>query len=323
MTMEGDGVLLAEAYPERIAKARGKPGEFLLASGRGAFVDPADPLAREPWLAVAELGGGAARDRILLAAPLEEDALRREFEGRITIKDAVEADAGGRLRATRRLILGALVIEERALDRPSDELIAAHLTEQVRRDGLARLRWNEAALSLRARVGFLRGLEPGAWPDLSDEALAAGAGDWLTPLLPGKSSLAEVEPLGLTEALRALVGRDLLRRLEREAPERLATPAGPSHVIDYAAEGGPRAEVRVQELYGLDRHPTVAGGRVALTLALLSPAHRPIQVTRDLPGFWRGSWKAVRTDMKGRYPKHLWPEDPIGANATTRAKCRP
>ncbi len=317
-----DGLLLAQAFPERIAKARGKAGEFLLASGRGAWLDPADALAREPWLAVGELGGGAARDRILLAAPLEEGALKAAFARHIRAEETVEADAGGRLKARRRLKLGELVVEERLLDRPPGELIAQGLLAQARDGGLERLPWNEAARSLRARMAFLRALEPDEWPDLSDAALRASLEDWLSPLLAGKSALSQVDSQGLAEALRGLAGWEAVRALDKAAPERWSTPVGASHAVDYAAEGGPRVDVRVQELFGLDRHPAVAGGKVALTLALLSPAHRPIQITKDLPGFWRGSWKAVRTEMKGRYPRHVWPEDPLAETPTTRARPR-
>lgn len=314
------GLLLAEAYPERIAKARGKRGEYRLASGRGVYLEETDALAREPWLAVGELGGGEARDRILLAAPLDEAALREAFADRMITEELVEADDKGRLRAKRRLTLGALVVEERLVERPAGEMIAARLLEEARAN-LSALPWSEAALSLRARIVFLRSLGED-WPDLSDAALQASAEEWLAPLLNGASSLSNIDRHGLADSLRTLVGWDRLKALDAAAPERLSTPAGPTHPIDYAAEGGPRVEVRVQELYGLDTHPTVANGRAPLTLSLLSPAHRSVQVTKDLPGFWKGSWKAVRTEMKGRYPRHLWPEDPASAQATTRAKPR-
>ena len=317
-----DALLLAEAYPERIAKARGKLGEFLLASGRGVFLEPTDALAREPWLAVGELGGGAARDRILLAAPLEEAALRAEFTDRITSEEVIETEPGGRLRAKRRLKLGALTVEERLLDKLPEGAMARALLGQVRQKGMSSLPWSAAAEGLRARVAFLRGVEPEIWPDLSDEALLASAEGWLLPLLDGRSALKQVDPSALSSALEALVGWDALRRLDREAPVRWATPAGSNLLVDYAAEGGPRLEARVQELYGLAVHPTLAGGRIPLTLALTSPAHRPIQVTKDLPGFWKGSWKDVRAEMRGRYPKHVWPEDPAAAAPTTRAKPR-
>jgi ATP-dependent helicase HrpB len=314
------GLLLAEAYPERVAKARGKRGEYRLASGRGAYLDETDALAREPWLAVGELGGGEARDRILLAAPLDEAELREAFADRMTEEEVVEPDDKGRLRAKRRLKLGELVIEERLIERPAGEMIAARLLAEAK-SSLAGLPWSEAAQSLRARVGFLRSLGED-WPDLSDAALQASADEWLAPLLDGVSTLSNIDRQALADQLRTLVGWERLKALDAAAPERLATPAGPTHAIDYAAEGGPRVDVRVQELYGLAVHPTVANGRVPLTLALLSPAHRPIQITKDLPGFWRGSWKAVRSEMKGRYPRHLWPEDPAAAQATTRAKPR-
>ena len=317
-----DALLLAEAYPERIAKARGKAGEFLLASGRGAWLEPTDALAREPWLAVGELGSGAARDRILLAAPLDEADIRAAFAGRLDEDEVVQADTGGRLKARRRLRLGALVIEERLVERPPADLIAGHLAAQVRERGLDILPWNDAGRGLRERAAFLRGLDPDVWPDLSDETLLRSMDDWLTPLLAGKSTLAAVDPAALADAMRGLIGWEVLRGMDREAPPHFATPLGANLTVDYAAEGGPRVEARVQELFGLDRHPAVASGRVPLTLSLLSPARRPIQITKDLPGFWRGSWKAVRTEMKGRYPRHPWPEEPWAAAPTTRVKPR-
>jgi ATP-dependent helicase HrpB len=321
-TPVSDGLLLAAAYTERIGKARGKPGEYRLASGRGVFVEPHDALAREPWLAVGELGGGAARDRVLLAAPLDPDELEAAFADQIETEDRLEPDAQGRLKAKRIRRLGALILEERAIDRPDPALVAAALAGQVRREGLGALPLGEAVQAFRARVAFLRRFEPDAWPDLSDAALLERLDDWLTPLLAGRTSPAQVPADALDGAIRALLPWDQQRRLEREAPARFAAPTGSSFAIDYAAEGGPRVEVRVQELFGLSEHPALAGGRAPLTLALLSPAHRPVQVTKDLPGFWRGSWKDVRVEMKGRYPKHPWPEDPLAAAPTTRAKPR-
>jgi ATP-dependent RNA helicase HrpB len=315
-------LLLAEAYPERIARRRGKPGEYRLASGRGAYLDATDALARSEWLAVGELGGGEARDRILLAAALDIAEVREAFADRMTVEEVVEANDAGRLEARRRLKLGELVVEERRIERPPGELIAARLLAEAREKGVAALPWGEAARRLRARVAFLRQTLGSDWPDFSDQALASSLEDWLAPLLAGRKSLSQVEPSALHDTLRTLIGWERLRQLDALAPDRFATPAGPSHAIDYAAEGGPRVEARAGEFYGLDRHPTVAGGRVPLTLALLSPAHRPIQVTKDLPGVWRGSWKDVRAEMRGRYPKHLWPEDPASAQPTTRAKPR-
>jgi ATP-dependent helicase HrpB len=313
------GLLLAEAYPERIAKARGKPGEFLTAAGRGVFVEPTDALARETWLAVGELGGGASRDRVLLAAPLDEVELLAAFADRLTVEDRVEPDAKGRVRARRLKRLGKIVVEERLIEDAPAELLAGALRAELDRRGLSALPWGERSESLRARLAFLHAQDP-AWPDVSDEALTAQAEAWLDPLLAGRSSLAAIGDAALAEALTSLIPWNLQRRLDVEAPERFEAPTGSRLRIDYAAEGGPRVEVRVQELFGLAVHPTV--GRAPLTLALLSPAHRPVQVTKDLPGFWRGSWAAVRSEMRGRYPRHAWPEDPARAAPTTRAKPR-
>jgi ATP-dependent helicase HrpB len=314
-----DGLLLGFAYPERIARARGPQGEFQLVSGRGAFVEPTDALARETWLAVAELGGAERRDRILLAAPLEEAELITAFSQQLETEDRLEESGAGRLRAKRLTRLGRLVVREAIDDNPDPALIAAALATRVRSGGVRILPWGEAAQSLRRRVAFLRAADP-SWPDLSDAALTAGLDDWLTPLLPGVRSLGALKADVLDSALRTLIPWDLQRRLDAEAPARWTAPTGNSFAIDYAAEGGPRVDVRVQEVFGLAQHPTVAG--VPITMSLLSPGHRPIQTTKDLPGFWEGSWRDVRSDMRGRYPKHVWPEDPASAAPTARAKPR-
>jgi ATP-dependent helicase HrpB len=318
-----DGVLLATAFPERIAKARGGAGEFQLANGRGAYLDPTDALARERWLAVAELGGGEARDRILSAIPLDEAALIAAFDGRIETEDRVQTDASGRVNARRVRRLGRIVVEERRIERPDPALIAAALLNQVRTAGAETLPWGEAAERLRARIAFLRAQDEVVWPDLSNEALLASGEDWLAPILTGLASVGQIKSSALDEALRGLIGWELLRDLDRQAPDLWTAPTGTRAAIDYGAEGGPRVEIRVQELFGLAVHPTVTDRKIPLTLALLSPARRPIQLTRDLPGFWRGSWADVRKDMRGRYPKHPWPEDPAAAPPTTRAKPRP
>jgi ATP-dependent helicase HrpB len=314
-----DGLLLAFAYPERIARARGLLGEFQLVSGRGAFLETTDALARQTWLAVAELGGGERRDRILLAAPLDEAELAEAFAAQLTVEDRLEESGAGRLRAKRLTRLGRLTLRETIDDNPDPALIAAALADRVRADGLAGLPWGEAAASLRQRVAFLRARDP-AWPDLSDAGLGARLEDWLTPILPGVRSLAALRPDALDGALRALIPWALQRRLDAEAPARWTAPTGNSFAIDYAAEAGPRVDVRVQEVFGLATHPSVGGAPI--TMSLLSPGHRPIQTTQDLPGFWKGSWKDVRADMRGRYPKHLWPEDPTHAAPTARAKPR-
>lgn len=311
------GELLAEAFPERIAKARGKPGEVLLASGRGAYLDPTDSLAREPWLAIAELGGGDARDRIRLAAPLDPACL----EHRIEVEDRLTKEPSGRMVIRRIRRVGGLVVDERLMGPPDRSALTAALKAEVEREGLSALKWGERSGELRARLGFAASLDEG-WPDVSDAGLFAAREDWLWPLLEAAKSIDGLSDNDLEQGVRSLIPWDRQRALDQVAPARLTTPLG-STAIDYAAEGGPRVDIRVQELFGLKQHPTVGGSaRVALTLALLSPARRPVQLTKDLPGFWTGSWAAVRSEMRGRYPRHPWPEDPANADPTSRAKPR-
>jgi ATP-dependent helicase HrpB len=187
--------------------------------------------------------------------------------------------------------------------------------------GVRRLPWSKALKQWRDRVLFLRRAGDSEWPDISDEALEADAA-WLAPYLIGKTSLADISSEDFGEALRAFATYEMMRKLDSEAPTHFMAPTGSMIPVDYEAEGGPAIALRVQELFGLANHPSLAAGRVPLTLHLLSPAHRPIQITRDLPGFWRGSWSAVRADLRGRYPRHSWPEDPAAASPTTRAKPR-
>jgi ATP-dependent helicase HrpB len=316
------GALLALAYPDRIARNRGTgQGAFLLANGRGAAVDPALSLAREPFLVIADLAGSAAQARVLLAAPIAAAEIETRFAGRIVEREEVVVDPAGlalRSRKTRRL--GAIVLSEQvAPTRPSPEN-AALLAAAIARAGLDRLPWSRYLRQWRDRVVFLRASEGEEWPDLSDAGLAARAADWLVPLLADRSALKEIGSDALSGAVMELLPWPLRRRLDAEAPTHFEAPTGTQAPIDYEAEAGPTVSIRVQELFGLDRHPTIAGGRVPLVIALLSPAHRPVQVTRDLPGFWRGSYASVRADLRGRYPKHPWPDDPAHAVPTRRAK---
>jgi ATP-dependent helicase HrpB len=314
------GAALASAFPDRIGAARGKRGEFLMANGRAAALEAHDPLAGEPYLAIGEIAGRAASARILTAAALTLDEIERIAAGSIETQDDLSFDrASGSLRARRRRRLGALVLAEQTLAVPRDE--SAALARGVLSLGVARLPWTKALKQRRDRTMFLRRAEGEAWPDLSDEALAADPG-WLASFLTGKTKLDEIGADDLASALDAMLPWDLARRLADEAPTHFQAPTGTAAPIDYEAEGGPAIALRVQELFGLSEHPSLAGGRIPLTLHLLSPAYRPIQITRDLPGFWRGSWAAVRSDLRGRYPRHFWPEDPAAAQATARAKPR-
>ncbi len=316
------GALLASAYPERIAMARGKRGEVLMANGRAASLEPHDALAGEPFLAIGEVAGRAAAARILLAAPLTLDDIETVAGASIETAEELSFDRpSASLRARRRWRLGALILAEQTLAVPPDEQSSLALARGVLSLGVGRLPWSKAVRQWRDRVMFLRRSEGEPWPDLSDERLSE-APDWLAPFLLGKTRLDEIGADEFFEALRALLLWDLSRRLDDEAPTHFLAPTGTAAPIDYEAEGGPAIALRVQELFGLDEHPSVAGGRIPLTLHLLSPAHRPIQITRDLPKFWRGSWAAVRSDLRGRYPRHFWPEDPASAAPTSRAKPR-
>jgi ATP-dependent helicase HrpB len=317
------GRMLALAFPERIGKRRGAPGQFLLANGRGASVDPAHPLAQSPYLAAAELSGSAASARILLAASADEADILAASGDRISEKDEIEFDrTAAALRSRRIRRLGVIPLANEPLAVKPGQESARVLAQGIAELGLGRLPWSKAQIQLRHRVFFLRGAGEDEWPDLTDEALAKTAAEWLAPYIEDKTKLSEIAADDLGAALDALLPWHLKRRLEEEAPAHFEAPTGNRHAIDYETAGAPALHIRVQELYGLKHHPAIAGGKLPLTLHLLSPAHRPIQITRDLPGFWKGSWTAVRAEMKGRYPRHPWPGDPASAAPTSRAKPR-
>ncbi len=316
------GGILALAYPDRVAKARGTTGAFVMANGRAASVEAHDSLAREPYLAIAEVTGQAASARILLAAPLSLVDLETEFAEAISETNELTFDkAAEALRARRIKRLGALVLNEQIRPVPASDEAAAVLAKGLAGLGVARWPLTASARQWLDRITFLRRADP-SWPDLSDAALEAGAGEWLAPFLHGKTSLHDVGADRLREALESRLDWQSAKRLEDEAPTHFLAPTGNRHPIDYAAVEGPVLTIRVQELFGLKEHPALARGKLPLVLHLTSPAHRPIQITKDLPGFWRGSWAAVKSDMKGRYPKHPWPDDPANALPTARAKPR-
>ena len=317
------GAILSLAYPERIAKSRGGNGAFLLANGRGANIDLASGLAREPFLAVAELAGSAAQSRILLAAPITLGEIEQRFADHIERREDISFDAASAsLRGRRSERLGAVTLAERPMQIQTTEETSRILALGIAQLGIDRLPWTKSLRQWRDRVMFLRQAEGDEWPDLTDAALAATADGWLSPVLLLKTSLADISTGELDTAIGALLPWNMKSRLDAEAPTHFSAPSGSSVPIDYDAEEGPKLAIRVQELFGLDRHPSIAGGKVPLVVELLSPAHRPVQVTRDLPGFWRGSYAAVKTEMRGRYPRHPWPDDPLKAPATRRAKPR-
>jgi ATP-dependent helicase HrpB len=316
------GVMLAFAFPDRVARNRGN-GSFVLANGRGAAVDRTSALARAPYIAVAELTGTAANGRILLAAPITQADIELRFADQIEIADEISFDRSAMaLRARRKRTLHAINLSEAPMALQPSMETARVLADGLIASGLDRLPWSKPLKQWRDRVMFLRAAEGESWPDLSDDALAAQREAWLVPALYDKTSLKEFSSGDLSDALMTLLPWELRARLEREAPTHFEAPTGTMLAIDYEAEQGPTIAVRLQELFGLNTHPSIAKGAVPLVLELLSPAHRPVQVTRDLPGFWRGSYAAVRSDLRGRYPRHPWPEDPASAMPTRRVKPR-
>jgi ATP-dependent helicase HrpB len=312
----GVGVCLALAFPDRVAKRRSADGaDWISVGGRGFRLDPLSPLTREAWLAVGEVQGSAAGARIISAAALDEGAVEVLFADRVEDKRIVRfrPESGG-VEALRERRLGAIRLTSGSDDRPDPSAVVGALVEGVRTGGIALLPWSEAAQSLRMRAAFA-GIAA-----LSDEALIGSLDEWLPMLLSGKRRLSDIDRSALSAVLERLIGRDGKQQLDRLAPPDFLSPAGSRHAIDYAAEGGPRVELRPQALYGLSEHPCVGSRHIPLVLSLTSPAGRPIQTTRDLPGFWKGNWADVAKEMRGRYPRHPWPDDPAGAAATLRTK---
>ena len=318
------GVMLAFAFPDRVARNRGS-GSFVLANGRGAAVDQTSSLARAPYIAVAELTGTAAQGRILLAAPITQVDVELRFANEIETADEITFDRSAMaLRARRKRTLHAITLSETPLALTPSAETARVLADGLVAAGIEKLPWSKQAKQWRDRVMFLRKAEAdaSAWPDLSDNALAEQRETWLAPALHDKTALKDFSAGDLSDALLTLLPWELRARLEREAPTHFDAPTGTPLAIDYEAEQGPTIAVRLQELFGLNTHPSIAKGKIPLVLELLSPAHRPVQVTRDLPGFWRGSYAGVRSDLRGRYPRHPWPEDPASAMPTRRVKPR-
>ncbi len=321
---EWAGRLLAFAYPDRIAQRRRKErGRFRLRSGQGAQMTVASALADAPFLVAAELGGHGRDNTIFLAAPLDAADLQQDFAGQIAVEETVTWHArSGRVRARRRQRLGALVLADAPLTRPDPGEVAHALLDGVRAAGSAILPFGEAARSLRTRVAFLRTLD-GDWPDLSDDALLATLDDWLGPFAAGRRSLDELRRVDLAAALALRLSPKQRALLDTLAPTHLTVPSGSRIAIDYSDAPAPVLAVRLQEVFGWTETPRLAEGRVPLTLRLLSPAQRPVQVTRDLASFWRTGYFEVRKDLRGRYPRHFWPDDPLTAPATRRTRPRP
>jgi ATP-dependent helicase HrpB len=323
-SVEDTGLLLAFAYPDRIALGRGGDGlHYRLSNGRGAFFPQPEPLATSEALAVAELDGERRDARIFLAAPLTLAEIETHFAERIAVVESVQWDGREQAVAARRQRrLGELVLSDIRLVDPEPSAVTAALLQGIREMGLDCLPWRPAADALRARLNFLRRTEGEVWPDCSDEALLETLDVWLAPWLEGASRRAHLSRLDMNSVIEALLPWDMKTLLDRHAPTHATVPSGSRIAIDYQSGEQPVLAVRLQEMFGLADTPTIAGGRTKLTLHLLSPARRPVQVTQDLASFWANAYKQVKADLKGQYPKHYWPDDPLQAEPTARAKPR-
>jgi ATP-dependent helicase HrpB len=306
------GEVVALAYPDRVAQARGETGQFRLANGRGATLPAIDPLAAEPFLAVAALDGAARSARIFLAAPIDRATIEALFADRLVTVEQVAWDSRSEsMIANRERRLGALVLEAKPAP-PDPTATAAAMAAGIKELGIAALPWSDQARGIQARAAFLRRLEPERWPDLSDAALAEDPLAWLGARLASVTRRAHLARLDLAAALLDRLDWQQRRDLDRLAPTHAAVPSGRQAPLDYSGET-PALAIKLQEMFGASAGPSVAGGRVAVQLQLLSPAGRPVQVTQDLAGFWRNGYAAVRAELRGRYPRHPWPEDPLTA----------
>jgi ATP-dependent helicase HrpB len=326
MDVQQTGLLLALAYPDRVALARA-PGEtrYLLASGRGARLHESEMRLRQPCIVAASLDAGETEGLIYSAAPLDMDALREHLAAHIRMDDVVRWDAQQQLVIARREErFGALVLDSKPLTRADPEKIRAAMLEGIRRLDVEALPWTREAREWQTRVLSLRQWLPDeSWPDVSDATLSETLAEWLGPYLDGMSRRDHLERLDLLSILKTQLDWEMGRRLEEGAPTHLEVPSGSQLRLEYIPGESPVLRVKLQEMFGLADTPRVAWGKIPVTLHLLSPAQRPIQVTQDLRGFWERTYPEVKKELKGKYPKHPWPDDPWTATPTRRATRRP
>ena len=317
------GLLLALAYPDRIAQRRRDTSRFLLRNGRGAMLALPHALADAEFIVATDLDDRGAESRIFLAAPVTREEIEQHLGSQIVVEDQVtwNADAA-RVEARRVRRLGAIVLGEGLLRDPDPALVAHAFREGLQRAGLDSIPWSDGFIRLRERLAFLHRVDPLSWPDVSGAALLERLEAWLAPHASRLRALADLDRIDFTALQLADLTWQQRQVLDAEAPTHMEVPTGSRLPIDYADPDSPVLAVRLQEMFGLAETPRIARGRVPLTLHLLSPARRPVQVTRDLGGFWRSSYHDVRKDLRGRYPKHPWPEDPLAAPPTRRAKPR-
>jgi ATP-dependent helicase HrpB len=318
------GVLLALAYPDRIAQRRGALGRFRMASGAGAIVAEHDPLAKADWIAIGLLDGAQVDAKVHLAAVITRAEIETHFRDQIETRAGVFWDANAQIvSASRSLKLGALVLEERPLATPEPDAVSLAMAQGVKAMGLVSLPWSDAARMFRSRINFLsRVLPDDGWPEFSDKALLDSLGEWLVPYLAGISRKSHLERLDMLAILRGLVPHENLSKIEKLAPARMEVPGGGHYQIDYDVEGDPVLRVRLQEMFGMKTAPQIAAGKARLKIELLSPGGKPVAITQSLETFWINAYPDVRKDMRGRYPKHLWPEDPTTATAVAPRRLR-
>ncbi|WP_353662561.1 ATP-dependent helicase HrpB [Hydrogenimonas sp. SS33] len=315
------GLLVALAYPERVAKWRGEGSRYLTVSGKGLHLASSDSLERSPWLAVAEAGGSGKEGSIHTAAPLEEADLFELFEESLQTRDDYRwSREKERVEARRVTKLGAVVLRSEPVANPDSGRIAEALLPVIEKRGLQLLPWEKRSLSLRNRLRFARCHLGDTFVDVGDETLLRTLKEWLLPYMEGVAGMKELQGLDMYAVLRQMAGWEAMRRLERVAPERIEVPSGSKIAVDYSDPEAPVLAVRLQEIFGWRESPTLMEGRVPLTLHLLSPANRPLAVTRNLETFWQNAYPDIRKEMRGRYPKHYWPEDPLQARATRKTK---
>ncbi|HEX6592241.1 MAG TPA: ATP-dependent helicase C-terminal domain-containing protein [Moraxellaceae bacterium] len=314
--------MLALAYPDHIGQRRsGSEARFLLSNGSGAFLPAEDRLARESWIVAADMDGKAREARIFLAAPVSIAALEEIAGDVVQEVESVSWDAGTQaVLARRQRRLGALVLEDKPLASATPEKMQAVFCEALRNAGLSVLPWSDELRQWQARVQLMHELEPDDWPDVSEAALKATLEAWAGPFLEGVTRFSHLAKFPLRDALFSLLDWNAQQELERELPTRLTVPTGSAIGIDYTAEHDPVLSVKLQEMFGLLETPRLAKGRVPLTIHLLSPAQRPVAVTQDLASFWKNAYADVRRDLRGRYPRHPWPEDPLTAVAQRGVK---
>lgn len=321
------GFLLSLAYPDRIGqRIPEERTRYRLSSGRGVQLTPSDPLATEEYIVIPELDGSTPWANSFLAAPISIQDLKAFSSHLIQDIDFVLWDDGQhKVLAQKERRLGELILDTRPIRTPDSSLILSALLSGIREKGIECLRWTPELRQWQARVKFLEGVEEGKtdWPDLSNATLLQRLDEWLGPFIQGITRLDQVQRIDLTRPLQSLLSWHLQKRLDHLAPTHLVVPSGSRIRLDYTIGEVPVLAVRLQEMFGCQNTPCIADGQIPVILHLLSPARRPVQVTQHLASFWKSAYQEVKKDLRGRYPKHHWPDDPLATPPTRRTKTKP